>query len=102
MTDKKIINKFSQELNAISIDLLSEEDFHSEIKDDYEAVLSIIRRHPMNQHELKKFINKRKNTTLPEIIKKLTEDPQIKTIVYKGFETYRFKSKQNKHPRKSP
>ncbi len=45
-----------KELGGISIDMLSTGDFFSEIKDSYEAILNIIRRHPMNQFEINSFL----------------------------------------------
>ncbi len=91
IADKKTLELFSKELNAISIDLLSEEDFQSEIKDDFEAVLSIIKRHPMNQHELAKFLEKRNNKNKEEIFEKLSQKQEIEIIFYKGYNTYRYK-----------
>ncbi|NMC27270.1 MAG: radical SAM protein, partial [Syntrophomonadaceae bacterium] len=46
-------------LGAIPIDVLHSQGFHSEIKDDYAAILSIIKRHPMNQHEIGGFLESR-------------------------------------------
>ena len=47
-----------KELGGISIEMLSSGSFFSEIEDDYEAVKSIIGRHPMNQFELNGFLDK--------------------------------------------
>lgn len=46
-------------LGGISIDLLESEGFHSEISDHFEAILSIIKRHPMNQFEIEGFLKSR-------------------------------------------
>jgi wyosine [tRNA(Phe)-imidazoG37] synthetase (radical SAM superfamily) len=78
-------------LNGISIDLLVSQGFHSEIKDDYSAVLSIIKRHPMNQFEIEGFLNSRGCENTQTLIEKLSSDPQILTIDYKGFVTYRLR-----------
>ena len=78
-------------LKGISIDLLVSQGFHSEIKDDYSAVLSIIKRHPMNQFEIEGFLNSRGCENTQTLIEKLSSDPQIITIDYKGFVTYRLR-----------
>lgn len=78
-------------LGGISIDILSSGGFFSEIEDNYEAVLSIIRRHPMNQFEVESFINSREKKNVDEIFTKLEEDQRINVILYKGIKTYRLK-----------
>lgn len=78
-------------LGGISIDMLSSGGFFSEIEDNYEAVLSIIRRHPMNQFEVESFINSREKKNIDEIFTKLEEDQRINVILYKGIKTYRLK-----------
>ena len=78
-------------LGGISIDLLESEGFHSEITDDYEAILSIIKRHPMNQFELQGFLKLRGCEKIDEILCKLGKDDKIVAINYKGYDTYRMK-----------
>lgn len=80
-----------QELGGISIDMLSSGSFFSEITDNYEAILSIIRRHPMNQFEVESFMNSRKEADIKSIFIKLENDPKINVINYKGIRTYRLK-----------
>ncbi|EPY2275135.1 radical SAM protein [Clostridium sporogenes] len=63
----------------------------SEIIDDYKAVLSIIRRHPMNQFEIISFLNSRKCKNINNIFQRLNEDDTVNHINYKGFITYRLK-----------
>ena len=46
-------------LGGISIEMMSSGAFFSEIEDDYEAVKSIIGRHPMNQFEVRGFLESR-------------------------------------------
>jgi wyosine [tRNA(Phe)-imidazoG37] synthetase (radical SAM superfamily) len=78
-------------LGGISIDLLESQGFHSEIKDDYEAILSIIKRHPMNQFEIEGFLNSRKCEKVKDVLDKLNKDSNITIITYKGYDTYRLK-----------
>lgn len=90
---KETINFAVDLLNGISIDSLSNGDFTSEIRDDYEAIISIIKRHPMNQHELKGFLLGRKvnEKEVENIFIKLKNDNNIEILNYKGLHTYRLK-----------
>ncbi|MCY6485094.1 radical SAM protein [Clostridium aestuarii] len=76
-------------LGGISIDMLDSEGFFSEVEDDYEAILSIIRRHPMNQYEIRKFLESRKCSNIEEIFTRLKNDNNVQTVEYKGYNTYR-------------
>lgn len=78
-------------LHGISIDMLAAGSFFSDIPDDYEAVLSIIGRHPMNQFELTSFLNSRQNQDPGSIIAKLRNNPHVEEAEYKGYYTYRLK-----------
>ena len=88
---KKSVNEAISILEGISIDELVSEGFYSEIKDDYEAILSIIERHPMNQFEIKSFIEKRGNTNVKDFFNMLEDDNNIEVINYKNYDTYRLK-----------
>lgn len=78
-------------LGGISIDLLASEGFHSEIKDHYEAILSIIKRHPMNQHEIVGFLQTRNCLDIERILGRLKADPSVMAIDYKGYTTFRLR-----------
>lgn len=78
-----------EELGGISIDMLSSGSFFSEIEDTYEAVKSIIGRHPMNQFELDGFLESRNCENKAEMINKMKADPEIAVIDYKGIFTFR-------------
>lgn len=78
-------------LEGISIDKLVSEGFYSEVKDDYEAVLSIIKRHPMNQFEIKAFIEQRNNSAVKDFFERLDNDEDVEVVNYKNYYTYRLK-----------
>lgn len=78
-------------LHGISIDKLVSEGFKSEISDDYSAILSIIKRHPMNQFEIKAFLQSRQNKEPGKMVEMLNRDREVDNINYKGFITYRLK-----------
>lgn len=80
-----------EELGGISIEMLSSGSFFSEIEDDYEAVKSIIRRHPMNQFELNGFLDSRKTEDKEALIRRMKQDEEIAVIDYKGILTFRLK-----------
>ena len=80
-----------QMLGGTPIDLLESEGFHSEIKDDYEAIRAIITRHPMNQYEMEGFLNARECSDIPAIMKRLREARDVEVISYKGYDTFRLR-----------
>lgn len=78
-------------LGGTAIGYLSPDPYQSGIADDYEAILSIIRRHPMNQHEVEDFLKKRKCPDPEAIFRRLHNDERLERIKYKGFVTFRLK-----------
>jgi hypothetical protein len=85
------MKRASEILNGISIDRLVSTGFKSEIPDDLSAILSIIKRHPMNSFEITSFLRSR-NTEDPENIMRVLENREdVMSIEYKGFKTYRLK-----------
>lgn len=78
-------------LNGVSIDMLKSEGFYSEEENDYDAILSIIRRHPMNQFEINSFLNTRNCKNINEIFEKLSMNDNVEIVNYKGYNTYRLK-----------
>ena len=77
-------------LGGISIDLLHSQGFHSEIADHNAAILSIIKRHPMNQFEIESFLKTRGCKNIKEVMENLQQDDAVTAIKYKGYTTYRF------------
>lgn len=90
-TSHERLMTIAKALGAISIDVLAAPEFYSIESDHYLAILSIIRRHPMNQFEINAFLDSRKADDKSEIYKQLAKNPDIEIINYKGFDTYRFK-----------
>lgn len=78
-------------LGGISIDLLDSQGFHSEIEGHYEAIMSIIKRHPMNQFEIEGFLKSRNCNNIDAILAELKKDSKVDTVNYKGYDTYRLK-----------
>ena len=85
------VDAFARELGGISIDRLTSGSFFSEVDDPYEAILSIARRHPMNQFEVESFLEARGIPAADRLAlrSRLEQDPQISVISYKGILTYR-------------
>ena len=81
----------SKMLGAIAIDMLAQEGFQSEIGDDYKALMSIIRRHPMNQFEIASFLEGRNTSDPQKILDKMDNDDKIVCLKYRGYLTYRMK-----------
>ena len=82
-----------QLLGGVSIDALAAGSFFSEIPDDYQAILSIIGRHPMNQHEIGGFLESRSNPNPQALFARLQQDPGVEHTEYKGYVTYRLKTR---------
>jgi wyosine [tRNA(Phe)-imidazoG37] synthetase (radical SAM superfamily) len=78
-------------LNGISIDLLESKGFYSDIEDHYEAILSIIKRHPMNEYEIRFFLESRKCSDINQCINHLQTDSKVEMISYNEFHTFRLK-----------
>lgn len=71
--------------------MLSSVGFSSDIEDDYQAVISIIGRHPMNQFEIRSFLESRENKDIDKLMQQLSEDDKVQKMDYKGYCTYRLK-----------
>ncbi len=87
------IQKAAELLGGISIDMLTSGGFYSDIPDDYEAILSIIRRHPMNRFEIMGFLKSRASGNAEGILERLANDKRVETIDYKGYTTFRMNSR---------
>ena len=85
----QVMQKAVRLLGGVALDSLTEGNFYSEIKDNYEAVLSIIKRHPMNQYELHGFLNSRGCTNPASILTKLEQNKDVEVVFYKGYCIYR-------------
>ena len=91
ISSPEAIKRAVELLDGISIDALAAGTFGSETADDYEAILEIIGRHPMNQFEIGGFLDSRSNPEPEKIIKRLQDDPEVISTEYKGYFTYRLK-----------
>lgn len=89
--DHEKMNRAVEILGGISIDLLHSQGFHSEITDHYAAIISIIKRHPMNQFEIESFLQSRGCSDIGTILNGLKQDHNVVSINYKGYDTYRLK-----------
>ncbi len=78
-------------LGGISIELLVSDNFYSNIKSHYDAILSIIKRHPMNQNEIRSFLASRKCSNIDELMRRLKTDSMVEVIGYKNYNTFRLK-----------
>lgn len=91
IVDHEKMDHAAELLGGISIDLLSSEGFHSEIEDDHAAILSIIKRHPMNQFEIEGFLASRGRSDIDAFLDGLRRDDKVEVINYKGYDTYRLR-----------
>lgn len=91
MISNEKMKVIQNELGGISIALLESEGFYSNIDDHQEAIKSIIKRHPMNQFEIKDFLKNRNCKKIDKEFELLNQDELIEIIEYKGYKTYRLK-----------
>ena len=89
--DKETMERAAARLGAISIDTLTSGSFISETEDPMEAVVSICRRHPMNQFEIQSFLDSRNVENSQEFFERLNKNPSLTVVHYKGISTYRYK-----------
>lgn len=89
VANEESIRRAVELFGGISIDMLASGSFFSEIADPYEAILSIARRHPMNQFEVTSFLDSRKVADKDAIFARLEADSRVTAIPYKGIVTYR-------------
>ena len=87
------MNRAVEILGGIPINFLDTEGFHSEIPDDYEAIMSIIKRHPMNQFEVESFLASRgcDKLAIEGICSRMRADDKVTAIDYMGIVTYRLR-----------
>ncbi|NBG87843.1 radical SAM protein [Isachenkonia alkalipeptolytica] len=90
-SDFEKLKHAAEVLRGISIDLLVSEGFQSDHIDDYEAILSIIKRHPMHQYEIAGFLKSRGNENTEAILQRLRRTGTVEVVHYRGFDTYRLK-----------
>jgi len=85
------LNSAVKSLKATPINLLVSEGFESIENNNYESILTIIKRHPMNQYEIKSFLENRNCDNYQEVFEKLDDSKEIEKVFYKGYNTYRIK-----------
>lgn len=83
------IAKAAELCGGISIDKLSDGSFYSDIKDSFEAIATIARRHPMTRFEIESFLSARGEQDIPSVLKRLEMDNRVTTLDYKGIVSYR-------------
>lgn len=76
---EEFINKAANKLKGHPI-YRSSYNFYSNIKDDYAAIVSIIKRHPMTYHEVVDFLKARKCNNIDKVISRLNSDGKIDLI----------------------
>ncbi len=78
-------------LGGMSIDLLVSEGFQSVVEDDLEAVIGIIKRHPMNRFEIEGFLANRGTKDIGLLLDIMKNDERVDVVHYKGIDTFRLK-----------
>ena len=89
--DHEAMAHAAEVLGGTSIDLLASAGFRSQIPDDFDAIRSIIRRHPMNQFEIAGFLESRGCREPSVLLARLARDPAVASVHYRGLDTYRLR-----------
>ena len=89
--EEDFLNFAVKSLKATPINLLVSEGFNSIESNHYDSILTIIKRHPMNQYEIKSFLENRNCDNYQEVFEKLSNSEDIEKIFYKGYNTFRIK-----------
>jgi wyosine [tRNA(Phe)-imidazoG37] synthetase (radical SAM superfamily) len=76
-------------LDGMAINHLVSSGFFSDIPDDFDAVMSIIKRHPMNQFEIRSFLEDRECQNIDGVFQRLMVEKTVSVLDYKGYLTYR-------------
>lgn len=76
-------------LGGIPINTAASPEFYSQVPDDYEAILSIIKRHPMNQHEINSFLADCNCKEKEKVFQQLRANQNVEVVDYKGYQNYR-------------
>ncbi|NLI95755.1 MAG: radical SAM protein [Synergistaceae bacterium] len=89
--DEERLRQAIEILGGISMELLVSGGFSSKEDDDRQAVLSIIRRHPMNAFEIESFLESRGCTDPKSVLEELEGNPEVETVSRGGPKTYRLR-----------
>ncbi len=87
--DHDRVKKAAKYLGGIALDYLTDREFHSAEEDPMKAVLTICKRHPMNQYELAHFLQERGVEDVEKFRQGLKATEGVETVNYRGIESYR-------------
>lgn len=87
----EVMERAASTLGGQSIAALVSNGFHSEIEDHYEAVISIIKRHPMTAGEIRQFLASRRCAESEQVILRLQQAEVVAVTNYRGIPMYRLR-----------
>ncbi len=82
------VKTFSEVLGGIALDYLSDEVYTSADADDYDALVALIKRHPLHRQEIQSFLEARKHDNVEGIIERLEKDKAIRVVEHDHFTMY--------------
>ena len=89
--DEETLRQALDILGGISMELLVSDGFSSKEEDDRQAVLSIIRRHPMNEFEIESFLESRGCADPGAVLEELEKNPCVAALERGGRKTFRLR-----------
>lgn len=87
MSDDQTMKKAEKMLHGTAINVIGHETFASADTDDLTAVLNIIKRHPMNEYEIKAFLSARHHGGA-DVLESLKHHPDLSVSSYRGMDVY--------------
>ncbi len=87
---KDTMQTFSRALGGIALDYLSQGLYLGADTDTYQALLALLKRHPLNHHEIKAFLTHRKENS-SMIFNKLHQDKTVEVKTFSAFDVYTIK-----------
>ena len=82
------IKAFSERLGGIALDYLSDDVYTSAEVDDYDALIGLIRRHPMHHQEIRAFLEERNCEDIDSVFERLNQDDTLRMVEHDHFTMY--------------
>ena len=90
--DMSRIRKAEKILKGVFMGKIPQGDFYSSLEDTLDAIMSIIRRHPMSYNEVTSF-SKERGENVEEVLGRLRENPNVEVVKIGDKEFFRYKKR---------
>jgi len=90
--DMSRIRKAEKILKGVFMGKIPQGEFYSSLEDTLDAIMSIIRRHPMSYNEITSF-SKERGENVEEVLGRLRENPNVEVVKIGDKEFFRYKKR---------